>query len=199
MKASKLGPANRKVTLAAAAIGLAFLAAACGGPQPQTQGVANLGDTPSPSASADNEGASGKSKDGGLKYAQCMRDNGIDEFPDPQGGKLTLKSKPGSKMDPNSPAWKKAEEACKDLRPEPSEAQKQQMKAQGLKYSQCMRENGIKEFPDPSPDGGMLLRMKKGTDLDPESPKFQKAQEACKSLQPGGEKGGPGETSVDGK
>jgi hypothetical protein len=190
MKASRL-------TLAAAAIGLTFLSAACGSPQPQTQGVASLGDTPSPTASAESEGASGKGS--GLKYAQCMRENGIEEFPDPSGdGKLTLRSKPGSKMDPNSPAWKKAQEACKSLRPEPSEGQKQQMKAQGLKYSQCMRENGIKEFPDPNPDGGMLLRMKKGTDLDPESPKFKKAQEACKSLMPGG-KGAPGETNVEGK
>lgn len=189
MKASRL-------TFAAMAIGLTFLAAACGSPQPQTQGVASLGDTPSPTASAESDGPNGKGS--GLKYAQCMRENGIREFPDPSGdGKLTLRSKPGSKLDPNSPAWKKAEEACKGLRPEPSEAQKQQMKAQGLKYSQCMRENGIKEFPDPSPDGGMMLRMKKGTDLDPQSPKFKKAQEACKSLQPGGEKGGPGETNVD--
>lgn len=28
--------------------------------------------------------------------------------------------------------------------------------------------------------------MKKGTDMDPESPKFKAAQEACKSLMPGG-------------
>lgn len=184
-----------RATIVAAAIGLAFLATACAGQQPQTQGVASLGDTPSPTASAESKGSSGN--DGGLKYAQCMRDNGIDEFPDPEGGKLTLKSEPGSKMDPNSPAWKKAEEACRSLRPEPSEGQKQQMKAQGLKYSQCMRDNGIKEFPDPNPDGGMLLRMEKGTEMDPQSPKFKKAQEACKSLMPGGGKGGPGETNVE--
>ncbi|MBM7783403.1 hypothetical protein [Tenggerimyces flavus] len=195
MKDSKLSQRNRKVTLATLAIGLAFVAAACGGQQPQAQGVASLGDTPSPTASSESKASGGK--DGGLKYAQCMRENGIDEFPDPEGGKLTLKAKPGSKLDPNSPAWKKAEEACKSLRPEPSEGQKQQMKAQGLEYAQCMRENGIKEFPDPNPDGGMLLRMKKGTDLDPESPKFKKAQEACKSLMPGGAKGGAGETNVE--
>jgi hypothetical protein len=180
---------RRGLSLAALAIGAAFLVASCGGKAPSTQEVASLGDTPSPTASAEGD-TDGKGS--GLEYAQCMRENGVKEFPDPtEDGKLTIKAKPGSGMDPNSPTWKKAEEACKSLRPEPSEGQKQEMRAQALKYSQCMRENGIEEFPDPNPDGGMMLRMKKGSDLDPESPKFQAAQEACKSLMPGG-KGGPG-------
>jgi hypothetical protein len=196
MNDSKLRHRRRGLSLAAVAIGALLLTATgCGGKEPSTQGVASLGDTPSPTASADSEGNSG-GKGSGLEYAQCMRDNGVKEFPDPsEDGKLTLRAKPGSGLDPNSPTWKKAEEACKSKRPEPSEAQKQNMKAQGLKYSQCMRDNGIKSFPDPNPDGGMLLRMKKGTELDPESPKFKAAQEACKKLMPGanGPDGGPKE------
>jgi hypothetical protein len=196
MNESKLRQRRRGITLAAMAIGVSLLVAACGGEDPTTQGVASLGDTPSPSASA---AGNAEGKGSGLAYAQCMRENGIKEFPDPSAdGKLTLRAKPGSGLDPNSPAWKKAEEACKSLRPEPSEAQKQQAKAQGLKYAQCMRENGIKEFPDPSADGGVMLRMKKGTDMDPESPKFKAAQEACKSFMPGG-KGGPEESTEESK
>jgi Pectinacetylesterase len=47
-------------------------------------------------------------------------------------------------------------------------------------FSQCMRDNGITEFPDPSPDGISL----NGTGIDPDSPQFKAAQEACNDLRP---------------
>jgi hypothetical protein len=45
-----------------------------------------------------------------------------------------------------------------------------------LKFSECMRANGISDFPDPS-GGGLSLR--RGGDLDPNSPAFQHAQKLC--------------------
>jgi hypothetical protein len=54
-----------------------------------------------------------------------------------------------------------------------------------VKYSQCMRSNGVSSFPDPV--GGQLqLRVLKGGPLDPTNPQYQAAQKACKSLQPAG-------------
>ncbi|MFF4621174.1 hypothetical protein [Nonomuraea jabiensis] len=48
-----------------------------------------------------------------LKYAMCMRDNGVPSFPDPDaGGGFKLAD------DPNTPQFKKAEEACKRYQPE---------------------------------------------------------------------------------
>src|SRR5262245_55028789 len=47
-------------------------------------------------------------------------------------------------------------------------------------FADCMRENGIAEFPDPGPDGLSLG----GTGVDPESEEFQAAQEACQDLMP---------------
>jgi hypothetical protein len=48
-----------------------------------------------------------------LKYAQCMRDNGVPSFPDPDAnGGFKLDT------DPNSPQFKKAEDACKKYQPE---------------------------------------------------------------------------------
>ena len=44
------------------------------------------------------------------------------------------------------------------------------------KFSQCMRANGIPDFPDPS-GGGLSLR--RGGDLDPSNPAFQHAQKLC--------------------
>jgi len=57
--------------------------------------------------------------------------------------------------------------------------------AQAVKYSQCMRENGVPSFPDPV-NGNIQLRAQKGSDLDPESDGFKKAQETCKQYLPSG-------------
>jgi len=45
-----------------------------------------------------------------------------------------------------------------------------------LKFSQCMRANGVPDFPDPS-GGGLSIR--RGGDLDPSNPTFQHAQKVC--------------------
>jgi hypothetical protein len=72
---------------------------------------------------------------------------------------------------------------------------------QGVKYSQCMREHGIKDFPDPV-DGHVLLQSGPGSDLNPNLPAFQAADKACKSLQPAGGQndklgsGGPGGEAI---
>lgn len=52
-----------------------------------------------------------------LKYAQCMRDNGVPKFPDPdaQGG---FKFKEGGSVDPQSPQFKKAEAVCAKYQPQ---------------------------------------------------------------------------------
>jgi hypothetical protein len=50
-----------------------------------------------------------------------------------------------------------------------------------VKYAQCIRANGYPEFPDPSPDGRMQLR------IDPKTAaQFEKAQRACKDKVPTG-------------
>ncbi|GAA2649953.1 hypothetical protein [Paractinoplanes durhamensis] len=54
-----------------------------------------------------------------------------------------------------------------------------------VKYSQCMRENGVPSFPDPV-NGRIQLKVEKGSDLDMASEGFKKAQEACKDLAPAG-------------
>ncbi|PYC71049.1 hypothetical protein C7C45_11505 [Micromonospora arborensis] len=53
-----------------------------------------------------------------------------------------------------------------------------------LKFSECMRENGV-EVPDPEPGGGRLFQF--GKDIDPQ--KVQAAMEKCRQYLPnGGEK-----------
>jgi len=54
-----------------------------------------------------------------VKFAQCMRSNGVSAFPDPDAsGKLTIDGiVNGSSLDPNAPAFKQAITACRPLEP----------------------------------------------------------------------------------
>src|SRR5215207_3426139 len=90
-----------------------------------------------------------------VKFAECMRENGVSEFPDPDAsGNLTIDGVlNGSGIDPNSPTWKGAIAACEDLQPPGftggGERSADQQDA-ALKFAQCIRENGVEDFPDPA-------------------------------------------------
>lgn len=47
-----------------------------------------------------------------VKYAECMRANGVPDFPDPTAGGFQLHSKPGSDLDTNNPAYQDAAKVC---------------------------------------------------------------------------------------
>ncbi|MCO6009022.1 hypothetical protein NE236_29015 [Actinoallomurus purpureus] len=128
-------------------------------------------------------GAAGGGSTKAVKYAECMRKNGVPEFPDPApDGRVMLTGKKGSGLDPESPQFKAAQQACKAFAPQGAVGGGRPDPAM-LKFSQCMRKNGVPNFPDPS--GGKLL-MKQGSGIDPNSPQFQAAQKTCQKLLPGG-------------
>ncbi|UGS34267.1 hypothetical protein [Capillimicrobium parvum] len=93
-------------------------------------------------------------QDKAVRFAQCMRDNGVGEFPDPvASGGLTIDGVlNGSSLDPSTPAWKKAIGACKDLQPAGFTGHERSAAEQdnALKFARCIRENGVKDFPDPT-------------------------------------------------
>lgn len=136
-------------------------------------------------------------RDAALKFARCMRENGID-MPDPttsEGGGIRLGG-PGSaqEADPPSPeTMRRAEEACRQYLgsmkpPERSEEDVQEFKERALAHARCMREEGL-DFPDPEfgEDGTMMMhRGKTGDGLDPNSPKFREALETCREKTGGG-------------
>jgi hypothetical protein len=64
-------------------------------------------------------GARKKAYDALLKFAQCMRQHGVAKFPDPQpDGSLRIKARRGdTSLDPNGPAFKRAQQACQHLMP----------------------------------------------------------------------------------
>jgi hypothetical protein len=191
---------------------LALLLAACGG-SPQA-GVASLGNakttTTAQSASAGAGGgggtgaaSAGNGAPGGgaqsdmvmiggrgdyadrLKYAQCMRSHGVVDFPDPSSNGTIVVSGTVAQ----SPQYPAADETCHKLLPNggiPTAAQQAEGLAQLLKVSVCMRAHGISDFPDPTSEG-IRVPVRKGmpSDLDSDNPRFQSAEKACQSLQPG--------------
>jgi hypothetical protein len=122
-----------------------------------------------------------------VKFAECMRDNGVKEFPDPDtSGTLTIDAVVnGSSLDTSAPTWKAAIAACKDLQPAGFTGHKRsaaQQKA-ALEFAQCMRDNGIKDFPDPTPDGPLIDTSKMpGSPGAKSIPGFAAAMEACRGL-----------------
>jgi hypothetical protein len=89
-----------------------------------------------------------------VKFAECMRRNGVGDFPDPgASGSFTIDGiANGSSLDPNTPAFKQAIGACRALEPPGftgSKRSPQQMQA-ALEFAQCIRANGVPDFPDPA-------------------------------------------------
>jgi hypothetical protein len=110
-------------------------------------------------SSGGNENAPNRDK--AMKFAECMRDNGVSEFPDPDAsGGLTIDGVVnGSSLDPSTAAWKEAIGACKDLQPPgftgPGEVTAEEQEER-LAFAQCMRDNGVEDFPDPTEDGPLI-------------------------------------------
>jgi hypothetical protein len=158
--------------LAAAVLLLAGCAHSSGGP-----GVASAPG----SGRSTGPGTGGSGAGDPLAYSRCMRSHGISDFPDPNagGGYAIKNTKPGSDLDPNNPQFKAAADACKSLAPQVPDSAK--MRAASLKFSQCMRAHGIKDYPDPNSKGQIILG-KPGSDvgdLTPDNPRFQAAQKTC--------------------
>ena len=95
-----------------------------------------------------------------VKFAECMRANGVKEFPDPNvSGDFAIDTVANrSGLDTNSAAFTQARTACKDLEPSGFTGNKRTPEQQqaALKFAQCIRDNGVKDFPDPAPDAPMI-------------------------------------------
>ena len=128
-------------------------------------------------------------RDKAVKFAECMRHNGVRAFPDPDAsGQLTIDGVlNGSSLDPSTAAWKQAVSACKDLQPPGFTGHKRTARQQeaALKFAQCIRENGVKDFPDPTPDAPLIDtgRIPSLAGKDPRSvPGLTAAMQKCRDV-----------------
>jgi hypothetical protein len=177
---------RRRTRTALAALPLAFALALAG------CGADGGGDDEVASAGGDEKGGGGQEPvaedldEQMLQFARCLRGNGVD-VPDP---------KPGQGVDLNMDGQdeavvKKAMEACR--RYDPATTSKDDPISKELEeklrgYARCMRTNGVADFPDPVPGGG--LQVDGAIERDPD---YDGAARACKKLMPAGE----GESSTN--
>jgi len=115
----------------------------------------------------------------GRAYAQCMRDNGVPDFPDPDAnGQLRG---PAHEKE-SDPKFQAAQEKCRDLAPGGEHQRSDPATVDQMRrFSQCMRDNGLPDFPDPDPDG----RLRGAGHEQQDNPAFRAAMEKCRQKLPG--------------
>jgi hypothetical protein len=124
---------SRAVRLPALLATAALIGAGCGS------------NAPSETATGGARKATGQDK--AVKFAECIREHGVPHFPDPDA-----KGEFNFGVDVSPAVWKKAVDACKDLQPPGTLSSKRTPKQQSasLEFAQCIRDNGVKDFPDPA-------------------------------------------------
>ena len=132
-------------------------------------------------ASAD-PGGGGTNQAQAVKFSECMRTNGVADFPDPDAAGQFAYG--GISVTPA--VWEKAVGACKSLQPGlfdgPGRTPEQQ--AAALKFAQCMRDNGVPDFPDPTtPRDPLIDTTKMRADVGAQRiPEIQTAMQPCHNL-----------------
>lgn len=124
-------------------------------------------------------GNSSTAQAGAAQFAQCMRQKGVTNFPDPQNGRFLL---PGSVR--SNPHFNSAIQACQHfLGPGGIGSNNPQNQQAILGFVHCMRTHGVPNMPEPAANGA--LQAPQGQGIDANSPAFQKAFSECKSKLPG--------------
>jgi hypothetical protein len=204
------------------------LLGACGGGGGDDDGVASL-----TGAGSDGEGSATsttlseeEAQEQLLDWAECMREQGID-MPDPQisedGGGVAIQiggppggddegedggTDGGPRMDPEK--FEAARDECGDppMIGSFTEEDREEMEQQALEFAECMRDEGIEDFPDPDfsdfgpgrgpatqsssdeedEDGDGETRRVFGPwgEIDLEDPEVSAAFEACQETMGGG-------------
>ena len=138
-------------TLRPAAVALAamvaVISASCGG-----------GSSSGGAGSTGNQNTT--ARDRAVKFSECMRANGVSTFPDPNAsGELTIDAVANrSGLDTSTAAFEQAMSACKDLEPPGFTGDKvtPDQRTARLAFAQCVRDNGVKDFPDPADDEPLI-------------------------------------------
>ena len=130
-----------------------------------------------PSAQNSAGASSGTGQAGAAQFAQCMRQNGVTNFPDPQNGRFVM----GGGVQ-NNPHFQSAISACQHLLGPSGIGGNSGAQPAQLAFAHCMQTNGVPSYPDPQPDGALVA--------PPQSIRntavYKTAYNACKSKLPNG-------------
>jgi hypothetical protein len=125
-----------------------------------------------------------------LAFAACMRDNGVEDFEDPEfneDGSLVLGSE-FRQSTADEETIQTAFDACREhiegIAFGPGAIDLTEIQDRLLEFAQCMRDNGY-DLPDPD-FSGLLSGDAQGPfgdeEIDPDDPAFIKALDACQSI-----------------
>ncbi|OKK05425.1 hypothetical protein [Streptomyces sp. CB02400] len=148
---------------AALLLALALTVAGCG----------SQGDDTDPAAEAVAEEDAQNERQ--AKFVECMSEHGVQvELSDGGGMKIVGRSAKDTVDD--------AMEACREYSPVREGASADPEAEERMrKMAQCMRDNGVEEFPDPEAGRGIQIGPEVGNDPD-----FEKAQAECDKYAPSG-------------
>jgi hypothetical protein len=177
---------RRSGTLALVVAALALGLAACGGTGSGSPPVANVSTTIGATNGAGTATAAPKTNAAQslVEWATCMRRHGDPNQPDPtidSHGVINI-AIPGS-ADSLSNAVHNGTAPCNGYLAAASAALRAGARdltppnqASLVQYSQCMRANGVPNYPDPGTSSRMNFN---GTGIDPNSPSFKRANDIC--------------------
>jgi hypothetical protein len=162
------------LTAVVAVAAFSLIAAGCGGGS--STGVPSVAST-APAATTTTA-----TQNGLLAFSQCMRSNGLPNFPDPQrfaGGnvKLTI-----HQVAAGSPHYQTAMNACSHLLPNRGSGSQETTRTQladELSFARCMRSHGVARFPDPTAQGQLTVEMVEAQGIDVHSPAVLRVVRAC--------------------
>jgi hypothetical protein len=128
---------------------ISLIGAGCGSNTPT--GTANgSADSGNRAGTANSGGAGGNTqatkREKAVKFAECVRAHGVPHFPDPDAsGNFNFG------VDVSEAVFTAAVNACKALQPPGSLSGKRSTTQQSaaLRFAQCVRVNGVPDFPDP--------------------------------------------------
>ncbi len=190
----------------ALALALGLLGAACGDDDDTATGPASIDED----AGSDNGGNAGGDQSAGgddatdpfdaaLRYAQCMRDHGID-MPDPtpqENGEFSLElpAPEGMSKEELDAAEAECRPILEEARPEREPLSPDELaerRDQAVALAECMRERGH-DFPDPvvDDDGGIQQQVPPG--LGPGAPGFDEFEDDLAACQEAAGLEGPGD------
>jgi hypothetical protein len=163
-----------------ATVGLALLAAACGG-SPGSH-VAQLGSTTTKSSTSSPSANSQKV----LAFSRCVRAHGVPNFPDPNSSGA-LPKRQVAQLTAGNPQFPAAHRACEHLLPnggQPTQAQAQQAWNDMRKFARCMRSHGVPNWPDPAPTSQQDQRpfFHLPDSIDPNAPQITTKIRACQHV-----------------
>jgi hypothetical protein len=135
---------SRKLWPLAALATVALIGAGCSNDSAENGSTASSSGTPGSSGTGGSKKLTARDK--AVKFAECVRAHGVRDFPDPDE-----KNQFEYGVSVTPAVWEKAVNACKDLQPPGTLSGKRTPKQQSasLRFAQCIRDHGVKDFPDP--------------------------------------------------